>query len=338
MTRARASRQMLYRMIGGYWVSQAIYVVVELGIPDILAEGRQTAAELAERTGSHEASLYRLMRALASFGIFAVDGEGRFGLTQVAEQLRSGVADSQRAFALLMGSELYRCWGGLLHSVRTGEEAFRTMFGEGLFEYMEKSPDRGSVYDGAMAATHGRETEPMLGAYDFSRFSKVVDVGGGNGKMLEAILHRCDGTRGVLFDLAAVAERAQKVLSESAVSERLEVVGGDFFAGVPSGGDAYILRHIIHDWGDDEAITILKNCVEAMAAGGRVLVVETLMSSGNEPCLGKWLDLMMMVVGGCERTEEQYRRLFSQAGLELRRVVPTGVEISILEGVRANGV
>jgi SAM-dependent methyltransferase len=178
------------------------------------------------------------------------------------------------------------------------------------------------------------ETEPMLDAYDFSDFGTVVDVGGGHGRMLAAILNRHPAIEGILFDLPAVADRSRTIISDLGLSERCRVVGGDFFTFVPS-ADAYVLRHIIHDWDDKDAIAILQNCRDAMNPGGRVLVVETVIPPLNEPCFGKWLDLMMLIVGGRERTEEQYRRLFRQAGLTLSRIVPTAHEVSIVEGVRA---
>jgi hypothetical protein len=331
---AQPQRQVLNQIFGGSWITQGIYVAAELGIADLLADGPLSAAELAQKTNTHGRSLYRLLRALAGVGFFAQDSHRRFSLTPMAELLRSDVAESQRSFAMMIGAEFYETWGMLLHSVRTGEQGFFKRFGMPFFQYMTAHPERHSIYDAAMVGVHGVETEPMLDAYDFSLFRSVVDVGGGHGLVLAAILNRHPAIQGILFDLPAVAERARAMSTSSGLSGRYEIVGGDFFSSVPVGADAYLLRHIIHDWEDNEAIAILGKCREAMPPEGKVLVVETVIPPGNEPCFGKWLDLMMLLVGGCERTEEEYSRLFSEAGLKLNRVVSTDSEVSVLEGIR----
>jgi SAM-dependent methyltransferase len=329
------TEQMLNRMIVGSWVTQAIYVAAEIGIADILAAGPRTADELARGLRMDGPSLYRVLRALASIDIFREDGEGRFSLTPMGKLLESDAPGSKRSLARMAGAEFYRSWGGLLPSLKTGGAAFDEVFGKPFFHYMSANPDRWRIYDDAMTGVHDSETIPVLDAYDFTPFETIVDVGGGNGLALAAILRRHRGIRGVLFDLPAVADRAREVVAGAAVSDRCRIVGGDFFDSVPSSGDAYLLRHVIHDWEDGEAIAILGNCRDAMQPGGRVLVVETVIPSGNEPCFGKWLDLMMLVVGGRERTREQYGDLFSAAGLRLTRVVPTAHEVSVIEGVRA---
>jgi len=327
--------QMLNQMITGSWVTQAIYVAAETGVADRLDDGPRTADELARETGTHAPSLYRVLRALASVGIFHEDEERRFSLTQMGELLKSDAPGSKRSLARMAGAEFYRSWGGLLSSVETGGPAFDQVFGSPFFQYMGSNPDRWRIYDSAMTGVHDAETIPVLDACDFGSFRIIVDVGGGNGLALAALLRRYPGARGVLFDLPAVAARAQEVLAGSGVSDRLRIVGGDFFDSVPHAGDAYLLRHVLHDWDDGKAVSILRNCRDAMRPGGRVLVVETVIPSGNGPCFGKWLDLMMLVVGGRERTREQYAELFSAAGLRLSRVVPTAHEVSVLEGVRA---
>jgi SAM-dependent methyltransferase len=329
------TEQMLNRMIVGSWVTQAIYVAAEIGIADILAAGPRTADELARGLRMDGPSLYRVLRALASIDIFREDGEGRFSLTPMGKLLESDAPGSKRSLARMAGAEFYRSWGGLLPSLKTGGAAFDEVFGKPFFHYMSANPDRWRIYDDAMTGVHDSETIPVLDAYDFTPFETIVDVGGGNGLALAAILRRHRGIRGVLFDLPAVADRAREVVAGAGVSDRCRIVGGDFFDSVPSSGDAYLLRHVIHDWEDGEAIAILGNCRDAMQPGGRVLVVETVIPSGNEPCFGKWLDLMMLVVGGRERTREQYGDLFSAAGLRLTRVVPTAHEVSVIEGVRA---
>ena len=322
-------------MIVGSWVTQAIYVAAEIGIADLLANGPRTADELAGGTQTHGASLHRVLRALASIGIFDEDAEGRFYLTPMGELLGSDAPNSKRSLARMAGSEFYRSWGGLLSSVETGGAAFDKVFGKPFFQYMNMNPDRWRIYDSAMTGVHDSETIPVLDAYDFMPLKTLVDVGGGNGLALAAILRRHPDMRGILFDLPAVAERAQELVASSGVSDRCRFVGGDFFESVPASGDAYLLRHVLHDWDDDEAVAILKNCRDAMRPGGRVLVVETVIPSGNEPCFGKWLDLMMLVVGGRERTKEQYEKLFSATGLQLTRIFPTDHEVSVIEGVFA---
>jgi len=334
MNNEQSQRQILSQFFGGSWITQGIYVAAELGIADLLAEGPRSAEELAEQTNTHSGALYRVLRALAGVGVFAQDLQRRFLLTSLSELLRSDVPDSQRSFSIMMGAEFYETWGMLLHSVRTGEQGFYKRFGRPFFQYMTEHPERHSIYDAAMAGVHGPETEPMLDAYDFSIFQSVVDVGGGNGLVLAAILSRHLAVQGILFDLPPVAERARATITSLGLSGRCQIVGGDFFSSVPTGVDAYILRHIIHDWEDNEAVAILRNCREAMNPNGKVLVVETVIPPGNEPCFGKWLDLMMLLVGGCERTEEEYNHLFSEAGLKLERIVPTASEVSVIEGVR----
>jgi len=328
-----SSAQMMGQMLLGAWITQGIYVAAELGIADLLVDEPKTAEELAEQVGAHGNSLYRVLRALAGMGIFAEDTEGRFSLTPLAELLRSDIPDTQRPFAIMAGAEFYQSWGNLVSAVKTGKEAYLKTYGKTFFQYMTEHPDRHKIYDAAMEGFAVPETESMVDAYDFSQFRTVIDVGGGNGLVLASILRRHEGIEGILFDLPPVADRARAILSGRELDGRCQIVGGDFFASVPAGADAYVLRHIIHDWDDNDAIKILSNCREAMNPNGKILVVEIPIPSGNGPCMGKWLDLMMLVVGGRERTEEQYRQLFSEAGLKLNRIVSTASEISVIEGV-----
>jgi SAM-dependent methyltransferase len=333
MSDAQASQQFMRLTIGG-WMTQAISVAAELGIADLLIDGPRTADELAKLAHAHGGSLYRVLRALASVGIFSEDAERRFSLTPMAECLRSDAPASLRSFAIMSGAEFYQSWGHLLHSTQTGEPGFQKRYGAPFFQYMTEHPERHAIYDAAMMVHGIAETQPMLDAYDFSAFRTVVDVGGGNGRMLAALLQRHPAVRGILFDLPAVAQRARPTLAELGLSDRCQVVGGDFFVSVPA-ADAYVLRHIIHDWSDDKAAKILRNCRKAMNPGGRILLVESVIPPLNEPCFGKWLDLMMLIVDGRERTREQYEQVFSQAGLNLNRIVPTAHEISIIEAVPA---
>jgi hypothetical protein len=335
MTNDQGRMEFFKQTFGGSWITQGIWVAAELGIADLLTDGPCTAGELAEKTHTHGNALYRVLRALASVGVFAEDAHGRFSLTPPADLLRTDGSASQRPFAIMMGAEFHRAWGELLHSVRTGEPGFEKEFGVPFFQYMVKHPDRHSIYDSAMGAFGKAEYKPVLDAYDFAAFRIVVDVGGGSGLFLAAILNQYPALHGVLFDLPAVADRALSSILGSDLAGRRRIEGGDFLASVPAGGDAYVMQHIIHDWQDDEAVAILRNCREAMNVDGRILVIETVIPPANEPSFGKWLDLMMLLVGGRERTQEEYSRLFSAAGLEMTRIIPTTSEVSIVEGMRA---
>lgn len=323
------------QMFAGSWITQGLWAAAELGIADQLAAGAATAEELAARTRAHPGSLYRLLRALAGAGVFVKDEQGRFELTPLGHLLRTDVPGSQRAFAIMMGAEFHAAWGELLHSVKTSQPGFEKRFGVHFFEYMEAHPDRHHLYDTAMEAVHGPETEPVLDAYDFSAFRTVVDIGGGNGSALSTILRRHPSIHGTLFDMPAVADRARAALADSPANGRLRVEGGDFFKAVPASADAYLLRHILHDWQDHDAIAILRKCREAMSPSSRILVLEMVIPPGNEPGFGKWLDLMMLLVAGRERTQKEYEALFSEAGLRLTRVIPTASDVSIVEGVSA---
>jgi hypothetical protein len=326
----------MMRLLSGYWTAQCIYVAAHLGLGDLLADGPQSVAHLAEATGTHAPSLYRLLRGLASEGIFAEDAEGRFGLTPLAECLRSDRPDSQRALALMNGEEHYRCWGELLYSVRTGQTAFEKLYGQPIFSWLAGQPRAAQIFDAAMVGVHGAETAAMLDAYDFAAIGTLVDIGGGNGSLLTATLQRHPRLRGVLFDRPDVIERARPLLEQASVSDRCTVVAGDFFQSVPAGGDAYLMRHIIHDWDDGRALAILKNVRRVVPAAGKLLLVEGVVPPGNGRSFTKMLDLTMLVIpGGKERTEGEYRELYAAAGFRLSRIVPTRGEVSVIEGVPA---
>jgi SAM-dependent methyltransferase len=328
-------RMDFYRQVfGGSWITQAIWVAAELGIADLLKNGPCSVEELSSETGSDSDALYRLLRALASAGVFTEEPRRRFALSPLAELLQTDVSGSQRAFATMMGSEFNAAWGELLHSVRTGVPGFYKRFGKRFFEYMTENPERHAIYDSAMAGIHGPETGPMLDAYDFGSFGCIADIGGGNGSTLAVILGRHPAVRGILFDLPSVADRARQTIPETGFAERIAIEGGDFFKSVPSGADAYLLRHVIHDWQDLEAISILTQCHKAMNPGGKVLIAEMVVPDRNEPGFGKWLDLMMLVVAGRERTKDEYGKILSEAGLRMTRIIPTTSDVSIIEAVR----
>ncbi len=331
---ADTAPQLMRQLIAGYWHSQCVYVAAKLGIADLLKDGPLSSDDLAKKTKTHPHALYRLLRGLASLGVFAEEGERRFTLTPAAALLQDDIPGSQRAMAIMMGEEHYKSWGELLYSVQTGKPAFEKIFRKPVFEFLSERPEQAAIFDRAMVGVHGRETSAVLDAYDFSAFSSIADIGGGNGSTLSGILKRHSALHGTLFDLPGVIGRARQNAEQAGLSDRLHLVAGDFFESVPSGADAYFLRHIIHDWDDEKALWILENVRRAMGEEGRVLVVESVIPPGNDPCFGKLLDLTMLVIpGGQERTEDEYRTLFGKAGFRLARIVPTQAEVSVIEGV-----
>jgi ubiquinone/menaquinone biosynthesis C-methylase UbiE len=324
----------LDQMITGYWLSQAIYAAAHFGIADLLKDGPRPIDDLAQKTNTNSGALYRLLRALASAGIFAEGPPRQFSLTSLAEPLRSDVPGSKRALALMSGDEQFQAWTEILYSIQTGKKAFDKVFGKPVFDYLSEHHDKAKVFDAAMVGIHGRESAAVQSAYDFSSINTIVDIGGGNGSQLIALLQANPSMRGVLFDLPHVIERAKPNLAAAGLADRCELIAGSFFDSVPAGADAYFMRHIIHDWDDEKSLTILRNCHRAMPAGGRVLVVESVIPPGNEPFAGKFLDLVMLLIpGGKERTADEYRTLFAQAGFELSKIVPTGSEVSVIEAV-----
>jgi hypothetical protein len=321
----------LGQLISGYWISQAVYAAAKLGLSDLLHEGPRTAEELAAKTGTLPDPLFRLLRALASVGVYQQQADGRFALTPLAEDLRD-VPGSARAMAIMSGEEHYHAWGELMYSLKTGQPAFDKVYGKPVFDWLSQHPEQAAIFDQAMVSIHGRETNAMLDAYDFSGYGTVADIGGGNGSVLRGILQRHPTVRGMLCDLPGVLERAEPSIVADGLAGRVHLVPTDFFVAVPPGADAYLMRHIIHDWTDEQSRTILNNIRQVIAPSGRVLIVESVIPPGNEPFFGKLLDLNMLVMpGGKERSEAEYRELLASAGFRLDRVVPTATEISVLE-------
>ena len=325
----------LLQMMTGYWVSKAVSVAAELAVADLLKDGPRASDDLAAATGVRPEPLYRLLRALASVGVFTEDDERRFALTPLADLLRSDVPGSMRALARMYGSEQYRAWDGLLESIRTGQPAFDHAFGSSYFDYLEQNDDASAVFNEAMTGWTTQVAESVVAAYDFPESGTVVDVGGGHGLLLTTILKARPALRGILFDLPHVVTETQPLLEKAGVANRSSIVGGDFFASVPE-GTVYVLAQILHDWDDQRCQIILGNCRNAIRAEGRLLVVEQVLPRANEPALGKWLDLHMLVLlTGRERTEAEYRTLLRAAGFELVRVIPTQSGAGILEAVPA---
>jgi len=323
----------LDQMITGYWISQAIYAAAKFEIADHLKDGPKSVEELAIASSTHPDALYRLLRALASMGIFAESEARRFSLTPLAEPLRSDVPGSKRALALMSGDEQFRAWGEIDYSIRTGKMAFDKVFGQPIFDYLGKHPDKARIFDAAMVGIHGRESSAILDAYDLSGIGLLADIGGGNGSQIIEILNKYPQMQGMLFDLPQVIERATGKVQAAGLQDRCTLTPGSFFEAVPAGADAYVLRHIIHDWDEDKCLSILRNCHRAMSAKSKLLVIESVIPPGNEPFPGKFLDLVMLLIpGGKERTEVEYRELFHQAGFELTQIIPTGTDVSIIEG------
>jgi ubiquinone/menaquinone biosynthesis C-methylase UbiE len=329
-------RALLDTLTTGYCVSQAIFVAAELGVADRLAAGPRGADELAREMGAHERSLYRLLRALASVGIFAEDDTGRFALTPLAELLRSDVPSSQRTDIQMMVGQFYQAWGGLIDSVRTGKPAFEKLHGRSFFDHLAENQGQAQIFDDAMTVRNDRKTNAMLDAYDLTGIRTVADIGGGNGSMLITVLRQYPEMRAILFDRPGVIERARAAIERAGLLGRCQLVAGSFLERVPRGADAYLLRHILHNWDDDHAVVILERVHEAMGKEGRLLVVDRIIPPGNEPMFGKVMDLNMLVMlGGAERTEDEFRHIFDRAGFRLTRIVPSAAEVSVIEGAPA---
>jgi 2-polyprenyl-3-methyl-5-hydroxy-6-metoxy-1,4-benzoquinol methylase len=305
-------------------------------LPDLLKDGANTTEELATATGTHAPSLYRLLRALASIGVFAEDEARRFSLTPLGATLRADVPGSLRFIVIEeLGENHYPAWAKLLYSLNSGAIAFNHVYGKSKWEYMTEHADEARIFDQAMASFGGVAAAAIVEAYDFSASQRVVDMGGGNGSLLAAIMKANPEVRGVLLDVPHVVEAARRYLESEGVMSRCEVVGVDFFQSAPP-ADMYVLRWIIHDWDDERSVAILKNCRNAMSVGGKVLLLEAVLKPGRATTFAKFVDLNMLVMtGGRERTEAEYANLLSAAGLKLTRIIPTHTEMSVIEAVGA---
>ena len=321
------------QMAGGHIIARAIYALAELGIADHLKDGPRSSDEIAQATGTHAPSLYRLLRSMAGFGFFAEDADHRFSLTPLGAALQSGAAGYARSTVrTLAGPIMWHAFGEFLHSVKTDEAAMEKAFGQSLFHYLSTVPEQATLFNETMIGFHGAEPPAVAAAYDFSGIRKLVDVGGGTANLLTTILLANPELRGMLYDLPHVAAEARRQVEMKGLSERCEVVEGSFFESVPAGGDAYMLSHIIHDWDEERCLNILENCRRAMQGVGRLLLVEMVIPPGNDFHPGKFLDLTMLAItGGRERTEEEYAALLAKAGFNLIRVVPTPSPVSVVE-------
>jgi hypothetical protein len=327
----------LRQVINGYRVTQAIRVAATLGISDLLVDGPLAVAELADRAGAHPGSLYRLMRALAGIGVYEELAGQRFALAPMGRALCSDAAEPVAGWAAYVGRPAHwQAWSALLHSVQTGENAFESMFGEDVWSYRRSHPDEGAAFDAAMTSGSASGGRAIANGYDFGVFGVVADVGGGRGGLLAAILNRHPSVRGILLDQPHVVARAPELLEAAGVADRCEVRAGSFFDGVPAGADAYLLKHVVHDWDDVQATAILGVCRRDMPADAVVLLIERIvpgLADDVETRLDAALSDLNMLVGpgGQERTVAEFEALLDGAGLRLDRVVSVARDVSIIE-------
>lgn len=326
--------QRLLRLITGYWVTQLIHVVARLEIADRLAGGSRTSEALAAECGVRARELHRVLRALAAEGLFTEVAPGRFAVTALGALLQKNRPGSLHARAIVSGGKDYAAWGALLHSVQTGQPAFDQVHGEDHFTWLQGQPDVAAAFHETMTQFAAQYYRAVVEALDFGRFRCVVDLGGGHGQLLALILARHPSIRGILFDAPHVIAGAGGPLRAAGVASRCEPVGGDFFIDVPTGGDAYVMSHILHDWDDESAARLLQTLRRAVVAGTRLLIVEKIIPPGDGPGLAKLMDLHMLVLtGGLERTEGEFRELLTRAGFRLERVTPTASIMHVLESV-----
>jgi SAM-dependent methyltransferase len=319
----------LAEMVMAIWPARAIYAAAHLAIPDHLVAGALPLDDIARLTRTHVPSLRRLLRALASCGVVTEVSPGCFGLTALGDALRTDALGSARALVMtIAGDWQWASWGNFLHSLRTGQSGLLKSSGLDLFSYLAAHPEDRVFFDRAMIGIHGA----TAAAYDFGAFESIVDVGGGTGTLLKTILKATRGLRGVLFDLPETAKAAREAILKEGLTSRCTVAEGDFFSAIPEGHDCYILAHVLHDWTDDHALAILRNCRRAMAPTGRLLIIEAVLPEGDTPHHGKVMDLLMLTVtGGVERTASEFSALLAAAGFALKSVIETGTHQNVVE-------
>jgi SAM-dependent methyltransferase len=323
-------------LITGYWVSQAVGVVALLGVADQLSEGTRGSDELARAVGADPQALYRVLRLLASLGVFAEAAPGSFALTPLGETLRSDAPDSVRNFAITETAPGHWLpWGRLSDSVRSSQPMAREALGMELFDWYAQNPEEAGFFNAAMGNLSALAASELVRVYDFSAVRSVVDVGGAHGVLLTAILRANPAARGILFDLPHVIGTAEGAIAAEGLSQRCELVSGDFFEAVPEGADLHLLKQIVHDWDDEQATRLLQNCHRALNPVGKLLLIEMVIPPDNRPSPAQAMDLNMLVMlGGRERTEEEYERLFHAAGFQLERIIPTHSPFSVIEATQ----
>jgi SAM-dependent methyltransferase len=339
-SRASSSRsyEVLFQMVIGKWISQALGTVVEIGVPEQLAKGPRRCSDIAREAGVSEDGIYRLLRALASVGLFVESADRRFKLTSMGKLLQSDHPESLAGYARFVAHDsTWRPWGQLGYSVKTGMPAFNHVFNVPIFEHLSRNPEVAAVFDDAMTSISTTEARATSDAYDFKGVRTLMDVAGGHGLLLATVLRRHKAMRAVLFDLPHVAAGAAATFARAGITGRVRIESGDFFKELPSGADAIIMKHILHDWDDDSATRILQACHRALGPRGKVLIVDPVVPSGNAPHYGKLLDLEMLVLTprGRERTKAEFIRLLRGAGFRLSRVITTESPLSVVEAVKA---
>ncbi len=332
VTDTKSAIERLVAQMHGFRSTQVIYVIAKLRLADHLAEGPMTAAELASRTNVNEIGLGRVLRLAAYYGLVAEVPGKRFELTAHGRPLGSAGRESIRATAILLGEEHYGAWGELLYAVKTGEPAFDHVYGSPMFDYLAAHPDAQATFDAAMSAGSDFFLGSMVDRYDFSQSRVMVDVGGGNGSVSAIVLKRNPSLQAVIYDQPQVLEAAERYLTGAGVRAQCRLVPGDFFSSAPEGGDIYMLSNIVHDWDDERALRILRNCRAAMKPDAVILLLEAVLSEHGQPSRAAMADVNMMVVlTGRERTEEQYRALLGAADLKLTKVIPVEDRVSLIE-------
>jgi SAM-dependent methyltransferase len=323
----------MMELITEAWTAQAITAAADLGVADALAKAPLSIDELAAAVDADSDTLGRLLRALISRGIFRQRRDGRYDLTALADTLRSDADVSLAEYARLVGSPEFReHWSHLADAVRTGRAVIPELHGKPAFEWLADEPALAEIFNHAMTSFSSFSIAPVIAAYDFSPYPTIVDVGGGHGRLLAAILAATPAARGVLFDLPQVVAGARTLLRDHHVQDRVRIVEGSFFEHVPDDGDAYVLKHVIHDWPDDDAVRILRNVRAAARKGKRVLLVEMVIPNHDRDFPGKWLDLQMLIAAAArERTASEYGQLLNRAGFQMTRVVETASPFSIVE-------
>lgn len=330
----------LMQMLNSHYLTQGIYVAAKLGIADLLKDGAKTIDDLAKYVEVDAQSLYRLLRALASHGIFAEIDNYYFELTPLAKCLQTDTPDSMRSVALLEGEDwLWQSWGNMFNAVKTGISGFEHKFGMKVGDYFAQNSEVSKNFKQGLNKYSAIINNAVLEAYNFSSFSYLVDVGGGYKTLLPTVLKAHPAITGVLFDLPSAVERFKEEhnLQLKELVGRYQILSGDFFESVPSGGNAYILKQMIHNWGDDRAIEILQNCHQAMPENGKLLVIDPVVYSNSEPSFATFLDLQMLVTnsGTCIRTTDEFEKLFTKAGFRLTNIIPTKSPCSIIEGSKS---
>ena len=326
----------LLKMITGAWLSQAIYGAASLGVADVIKDGPKTIDEIAAAVNAEPRALYRVLRLLASHGIFEEQPDQRFAQTSYSECLEREAFGSVRAMSILCGEEHYRAWGDIVQSLKTGAPAFDRLYQQSFYDHLNTNPTLNKTFDDAMLNMAILGNLAVSGAYSFAPQTTIVDMGGGHGQLLSAVLNQNPDTCGVLFDTPQTLTGAPEFLASAGIEDRVRCQPGDFFFEAPKGGDYYLMARVLQNFSDEACVTLLRHCREAMSPGAKILVIEMVIPPGNKPFFGKLSDVNMLVMThGRERTAEEYASLFIAAGLRLTRTIPTESPMSIVEGVLA---